>query len=147
MAADAVFLDTCLIVAASVDAHPSHSSASSYAVKLVGDDVPLCISPQVCREFIVTLTRKPIGGKIYAIEEALGALQQWRQACTLLEETDAVVDHWKALLERYQVRGKQVHDANIVAVMKAYGVKRLATRNAADFQRYDDEISIEPFVG
>ena len=76
MAADAVFLDTCLIVAASVDVHPSHASASSYAVKLAGEDVPLCISPQICREFVVALTRKPIGGKTYTIEEALDALQE-----------------------------------------------------------------------
>ena len=34
------------------------------------------------------------------------------------------------------VRGKQVHDCNIVATMLTNGVRRLATRNATDFRRY-----------
>jgi hypothetical protein len=41
------------------------------------------------------------------------------------------------------VKGKQVHDANIVAVMLAHGVHRLATRNAGDFERYSGLIEVE----
>jgi predicted nucleic acid-binding protein len=39
-----------------------------------------------------------------------------------------------------------VHDANIVATMRAHGIDRLATLNAADFKRFEDEISLEPLV-
>jgi predicted nucleic acid-binding protein len=38
---------------------------------------------------------------------------------------------------------QQVHDCNIVAVMLANKMSRLATRNAADFKRFD-EITLEP---
>ncbi len=37
---------------------------------------------------------------------------------------------------------KSIHDANIVAVMLTHGVRRLATYNQADFQRFD-EITLE----
>jgi predicted nucleic acid-binding protein len=36
-----------------------------------------------------------------------------------------------------------VHDCNIVATMLAHDVRHLATRNAADFKRYESLISIE----
>jgi hypothetical protein len=39
-----------------------------------------------------------------------------------------------------------VHDANIVATMRAKNVVRLATLNAPDFERYEDEVSIEALV-
>ena len=38
------------------------------------------------------------------------------------------------------VGGKQIHDANIVATMLAYGERRLLTLNASDFRRYEDRI-------
>ena len=40
------------------------------------------------------------------------------------------------------VGGKQIHDANIVATMLAYGERRLLTYNAADFHRYGDRIEL-----
>jgi hypothetical protein len=40
------------------------------------------------------------------------------------------------LVQQHDVRGKQVHDCNVVAVMLTYGVRRLATRNAPDFKRH-----------
>ena len=41
---------------------------------------------------------------------------------------------------RIDVGGKQIHDANIVATMRAYGERRLLTFNVADFRRYVDHI-------
>ena len=45
-------------------------------------------------------------------------------------------------MQTYDVRGKQVQDCNIVATMRANGVERLATRNAADFKRYAELIQV-----
>jgi len=49
----------------------------------------------------------------------------------------------RELVRRYEVRGKQIHVANIVAVMEYHGVSRLATFNQGDFRRYQD-IVLEP---
>jgi len=43
---------------------------------------------------------------------------------------------------RYSFGGRQVHDANIVATMLAYGERRLLTFNDPDFQRFNDVIEI-----
>ena len=42
--------------------------------------------------------------------------------------------------------GKQVHDANIVATMQAYGVNRLLTDNTADYVRFSGLITVIPLV-
>ncbi len=39
-------------------------------------------------------------------------------------------------------RGKQIHDANIVATMLVYGERRLLTFNADDFRRYGDRLEL-----
>lgn len=142
MAADPVFLDTNILVAATVATHPSHPVATALLDKLEAEGTPFCISPQVCREFLVVLTRNPVEGRAFTVEEALSALDTWRSACTLIEETAAVHVELLALVRERQVRGKQVHDANIVASMRTKGITRLATLNPADFERYEDDISI-----
>jgi predicted nucleic acid-binding protein len=80
---DAVFLDTNVLVAATVEAHPSHQTAAA-----------------------------------------------------LLERTVTVLDGLLDLVARRGVRGRQVHDANIVATMVAHRVTRLARpRGALPFAR------------
>src|SRR5664280_1806826 len=143
----AIFLDTSLIVAATVEVHPSHAASAAFVDKAVSDGADLCISPQICREFLVVLTRQPVSDRIFGLDEALGALEVWTTDCRLLDESHAVLEELLSLVQRYQVRGKQVHDCNIVATMRANGVKRLATRNAADFKRYAELIEIDDATG
>lgn len=41
-----------------------------------------------------------------------------------------------------ECRGKQVHDANIVATMSMHGIETLVTLNVDDFARFTDRIEI-----
>jgi predicted nucleic acid-binding protein len=138
-----VFLDTSLIIAATVDVHPAHQTAVSYVDKAVSGGLELCIRPQVCREFLVVLTRQPVSERVFGLDEALSALRVWTTGCRVLEENAAVLEQLLSLVQDHQVRGKQVHDCNIVATMLASGVRRLATRNAVDFKRYAGVIHVD----
>ena len=60
-----------------------------------------------------------------------------------MEENATVLHECLRLVRQYGVLGKQVHDCNIVATMRAHGVRYLATRNEADFKRYASLISVE----
>jgi hypothetical protein len=55
-----------------------------------------------------------------------------------------VTERLKDLLARFPTAGRQVHDANIVATMLAYGVDRLLTGNVADLVRFSGVIDLEP---
>ena len=147
MAADSVFLDTNVLVAASAEAHPSHAAAAALVARLVADRVPLVISVQVCREFLSVMTRQPLGAaRALTVAEALAALDGWRAPCAVLKEDDAVLAELLELVRKHDVKGKQVHDANIVATMRVNAIDRLATLNAADFERFEDEVAFEPLV-
>jgi predicted nucleic acid-binding protein len=48
MAADPVFIDTNVLVAAAVDVHPSHGVAAAYIARIAAEGGAACISGQVC---------------------------------------------------------------------------------------------------
>ena len=100
------------------------------------------MSPQVCREFLVVLTRQPVSGRVFTVDEAHLALSVWMTGCTVLEEGVAVLSECLALTKRFEVRGKQIHDCNIVATMRVHGIGTLATRNASDFKRYAELVEV-----
>lgn len=120
-----VFLDTSLLVAATVDLHPAHAVAATWVEGAVSSGLDLCISTQVCREFLVVLTRQPVSERVFELREALDAISAWTAGCRVLEEGAAVLEQLLDLVEEHKVRGKQVHDCNIVATMLVNGVHRL----------------------
>ena len=142
--AEAVFLDTNVLVAATVEAHPSHQLATALLGRIADRAAAVCVSPQVCREYLAVLTRAPVEGRTFTNGEALEALTVSLEGCAVLDETVAVLDGLLDLVARRGVRGRQVHDANIVATMVAHRVTRLATLDSTDFRRFEDLVSLEP---
>jgi predicted nucleic acid-binding protein len=136
MAAERLFLDTSLLVAATVAAHEGHVAARAYVRRARRRGSSFCISPQICRESLVVITRQPVEGLVYTLEAADHALTEWRGQCDVLSEGPDTVKQWIDLALRHKVQGKALHDCNIAAVMLTHGVERLATRNPADFKRY-----------
>lgn len=61
-----------------------------------------------------------------------------------LSEPPDLLDRWRALVSQHQVRGRQVHDARLVAVMDAHGIDTLLTLNTADFARYAHITCVSP---
>jgi predicted nucleic acid-binding protein len=146
MAADPVFIDTSVLVAAAVDLHPSHGVAAAYLARIAAEGGAACISGQVCREFLVALTRAPVEGRSFTVDEALSVLDRARESFVVLDEDELSLREFLDLVRRHDVKGKKLHDANIVATMRANAVARLATLNASDFHRFEQEIAVEPLV-
>jgi predicted nucleic acid-binding protein len=72
-------------------------------------------------------------------------LAGWR--CTtmirpFLAEDARVADRLQGLLVDVECKGKQVHDANVVATMLAHGVGTVVTMNVADFARFERYVSL-----
>jgi len=51
----------------------------------------------------------------------------------MLAEPPEVIDLWLELVETHDLKGKRVHDAHLLATMKANGVAQLVTLNVAGF--------------
>lgn len=60
----------------------------------------------------------------------------------MADDTAAVTEQLIKLMANFEIGGKQIHDANIVATMLAYGIPCLLTRNTKDFERFADVIEI-----
>jgi len=64
--------------------------------------------------------------------------------CRVAEDGPDVAQQLHTLLAVGDTRGKQIHDANIVATMLSHGVTRLVTENTTDFKRFADLITVLP---
>ena len=74
--------------------------------------------------------------------EAISDVRLFRSAFNLLEDGAEVFDYLLHLLAVYSGAGKQVHDANLVAIMLTYGIDQIFTFNVADFRRFGKLIKI-----
>jgi predicted nucleic acid-binding protein len=105
----------------------------------------LCYTSQNVGEFWNTCTR-PLDRNGYGIspEETDRRAKFFEEKLRLLPDSLAVHEKWRKLLVTHTVSGVQVHDARLVAVMQAHGVKRILTFNDRDFARYSDIEAIHP---
>src|SRR3989442_13543386 len=63
-------------------------------------------------------------------------VQRLRPLFPLLVDPNALLDEWLRVVTAAGVSGRQVHDARLVAVMRAHGVTHILTFNVGDFTRY-----------
>ncbi len=136
-------VDTNILVYSTVSGNPWHEESRNWLTALRNQGTTLCATPQILREYMVVLTRGLIFERQFTVEEVLEAVNGILPWLRLLDETAEAADVLRDLVRCYQVRGKHVHDASIVAVMLAHGMTRLATFNRADFDSFQ-EIALEP---
>lgn len=142
MGDSALFVDTNVLVYANVAESPLHERALGAIQTARKDGQTLWISRQVLREYLVTLTRPQVFSALPR-KTVLNQAQQFIKQFDVAEDTAAVTERLLALLADYRLGGKQVHDANIVATMKACSITTLLTHNVKDFERFAEIIKIE----
>jgi predicted nucleic acid-binding protein len=76
------------------------------------------------------------GGFGLGVEETGRRLRMLERFVAVLREPETAYAKWKSIVLKHGVSGKQVHDARIVALMRAYRIRRILTLNDADFARY-----------
>ena len=103
-------------------------------------DEPVRISRQILREYLSVVTRPQKWSAAITRDEALEDVNKLIASFEILEDGPAVTASLVALFRDVPVGGSQIHDANIVATMLAYGERRLLTLNTSDFRRYGDRI-------
>jgi predicted nucleic acid-binding protein len=79
-----------------------------------------------------------------SINEALRRVESFKKVLGLLPDTDSIFSEWEQLVVQYQVSGKQVYDARLVAAMNTNRITHLLTFNTADFKRYDGITVVNP---
>jgi predicted nucleic acid-binding protein len=105
--------------------------------------VALATSVQILREYLVVATRPiEVNGLGLGSAEALANVAAFRGRTRLLGDGEPVWDRLQALVGTHGCKGKQIHDANIVASALSSGVTRLVTTNVVDFRRFAAELEV-----
>jgi predicted nucleic acid-binding protein len=117
----------------------AHSLAVEAMATLLTNGHELFITPQILIEFWAVATR-PIDANGLGWSSALvqTEIERLRRLFSWLDDNDQVFSNWLQIVSGYNVQGKQVHDARLVAVMQTYQVTHLLTFNVDDFRRYQD---------
>lgn len=138
---ETIFIDTNILIYATNDESPIQKKSVDLLNQLMTEGIECAISPQIIREYLVVFTRG-VSSDDAARSAALDNIGKFIEVFTLLDETRETVARLQTIVDKSAVGGKQIHDANIVAVMQVYGVKRLLTHNLDDFKRYTQWIEI-----
>lgn len=142
----AVFVDSNVLIYASIAESPFHAAAISAVERLDVEGNVGWISRQVVREYLVHMTRPDVLGT-RAVADLLQQVEMLGRHYEVADENQAVADRLIQLVYDIPVGGKKIHDANIVATCLAYGIPRLLTQNRSDFQRFDHLVHVETLSG
>ena len=137
-----MFIDTNVLVNSRILEAPQHSIARPHLERAFSGDEPLVISRQIIREYLAVVTRPQNWPVPITYDQTLEDVNSLLSTYEILEDGPVVTDQLLDLCRSVSAGGKQIHDANIVATMLAYGERRLLTLNAADFRRYNDRIEL-----
>jgi predicted nucleic acid-binding protein len=133
----AYLLDTSILARLANSADVQHSLALQAVTKLHDSGELLHVCPQNLIEFRNVATR-PVAnnglGLDCTVAETIAA--QFESLFSLLPETPDIFPTWKTLVKDHAVRGKQVHDARLVAACYVYALSHVLTFNVSHFARF-----------
>jgi len=138
-----VLLDTNVLLSATAPFRSLHRAALAVINDWPNQGLVLAVSSQILREYLVVATRPiEVNGLGLSTEDALANVTAFRGRIRLLEDGEPVWDRLRALVAAYGCKGKQIHDANVVACALTSGVTKLVTANAGDFNRFAAELEL-----
>jgi predicted nucleic acid-binding protein len=138
-------LDTNILLRLVELNHPQQKEAGAALKNLRRQNHTFYILLQNISEFWNVCTR-PIdkNGLGLSISKTDSHLKRFERLFNFLPDTEEVYRNWRELVVKHSVLGVQVHDAKIVASMKAHNIQILLTFNPQDFKRYADVKAVEP---
>jgi len=142
-----IAIDTNLLIYAHREESPWHGPANAHLQQLAEGRSPWAIPWPCIHEFFSIVTHPRIYDPPTPGSDALEQVDAWLESPSLVTLGEAD-DHWErlcALIEKGQVVGPRVHDARIVAICLAHGVRELWTADR-DFGRFSDLRTRNPLV-
>ena len=142
---DILFLDTNVLLAATVTGRKEHNDSIAILATAIERGIHLATSGQILREYLVVGTRPTDrNGLDLSVGRAVHNVDQFLKVLVLYHETEAVTKNLLSLVTSFDVSGKRIHDANIVALMGAHNIPTLVTLNQSDFVQFDRLTLLSP---
>lgn len=137
-------LDTNILLRL-IEKGPQHQDAAEALLTLRDRDCLFFVFLQNISEFWNVCTRSKVNNGLgLSIAETDSHLLRFEQLFTVLPDTLEVYENWRKLIVELLISGVKVHDAKIVAAMKAHDIEYLLTFNTKDFKCYTGIKAVEP---
>ncbi len=139
-------MDTNILLRLAKRNAPDRPIALKALQELKSQNEDLCYTTQVIVEFWSVCTR-PLtarGGLGLTIEATERKAKLIEKQFRLLPESLATHQEWRRLVKLHNVKGVQVHDTMLAAVMNVYGITHLLTFNKPDFKRFGSFDVVSP---
>ncbi len=137
---DKTLIDTNVLVYAHQALSPFHAHSKALLKKGLGEEISLCVCPQVLIEFYSIITSPKRVTNPVTSDEALLEIEKYlksRKISKIFPKEDTLkrtID----LIRKYKVTQMDVFDLQLVATMLSNGVKRLFTFNTGDFEKFKE---------
>lgn len=130
----------------SIQPDHSHYERAVRAVEtLLSKGETVCYCAQNVREFWGVCTRPAVhNGMGLTSAEVEAEIRCLESSLTFVPDDQQVYTEWRHLVEKHSVIGTQVHDTNLVALMRVSGITHLLTFNGAHFSRFSEIQVVEP---
>lgn len=79
-----------------------------------------------------------------SVEKTSEEVARFKEMFRLVDEPLGVFRRWRQLVEDHAVKGKQVHDARLVAIMLEGDIDSILTFNTDDFGRHPTITVVSP---
>lgn len=134
-----VLVDTNVLLRLIEPQHAQYTMAVTAIETLESLGRVKALAPQVVYEFWAVATR-PLtsNGLGLSTPETEFKLEGLLSTFRLLRDERTIYERWRELVADHDVKGKQVHDARLVAAMLRHSISHLMTFNVTDFARYSE---------
>lgn len=140
----AYFLDTNIFLRLVNKSDPDRLIVIEALRKLRDQKEEFYFSSQILAEFWNVCTR-PVtarSGLGLSSNETDQKARIIERYCKFLPDTLATHQEWRSLIHSHQVKGVEVHDTRIIALMKVYQIDNLLTLNVRDFNRFGNLVTV-----
>ncbi len=146
MADSRLFLDANILVYSSFPTLPLYEITRSRLGEFEDAGNSFWICRQILREFLAATTRPGNVLPSPGVTDLTEMVREWEARCHVAEDDAYITEYLLEFIGTPGAKGKQVHDANIVATMRRHRIPYLLTHNTADFARYSPWITVLPLI-
>jgi predicted nucleic acid-binding protein len=138
-------LDTNVLQRIARESDPLHRMLANALRKLEAEQVEFCFCMQNIAEFWNVFTRPAINnGFGLSTSDTQERVELIERTMTFLPDNEQVYSIWRALVATHHIGGVKVHDAHLVATMRANGLVQILTINQPDFSRFAGVRAVHP---
>jgi toxin-antitoxin system PIN domain toxin len=139
-------VDVNILLYASDTSSPKHAEAIRFLKQRASDPDLFCIAWPTLIAFLRIATHPRIFAEPLSPDDALGNVESLLSLprVRLLSEGEGFLEVYREVTARFPVRGNLVPDAQLAALLRQHGVRRLYTVDR-DFRKFDFLEVADPF--